>query len=84
MAGLCQLRRDRRGLARHLWVRTHDDLYDDDRRSYSDDDAPRGPTFKQAMANVRSDAKTDKRLARQLEPPRQSIVGQPQAAPPEG
>ena len=26
-----------------------------------------GPTFKQAMANVRSDAKTDKRLARQLE-----------------
>ena len=45
-----------------------EDLYDDDRRSYlSDDDAPRGPTFGEAMAKVRSDAKTDKRLARQLE-----------------
>ena len=45
-----------------------DDLYDDDRRSYlSDDDAPRGPSFGEAMAKVRSDAKTDKRLARQLE-----------------
>ena len=45
-----------------------DDLYDDDQRSYLlDDDAPCGPTFKQAMANVRSDAKTDKRVARQLE-----------------
>ena len=45
-----------------------DDLYDDDARSdLSDDDAPRGPSFGEAMAKVRSDAKTDKRLARQLE-----------------
>ena len=45
-----------------------DDLYDNDQHSYlSDDDAPRGPTFGEAMAKVRSDAKTDKRLARQLE-----------------
>ena len=40
MAGLCQLRRDRRGLARHLWVRTHDDLYDEERVKLEfDDDA---------------------------------------------
>ena len=45
-----------------------DDLYNGDARSYlSDGDAPRGPSLGEAIAKVRSDAKTDKRLARQLQ-----------------
>ena len=44
-----------------------DDLYNDDARSDLSDLAPRGPSLWDAIAKVRNDAKTDKRLARQLE-----------------